>query len=120
MAKTDRQAEFDRMMVAALGTLLNKCGSRSGKIKTRAWAVLDQDPALSSFFRSVNEAGEDAWNEERMRIGRRFAQRTEGLPAEIRRDMSKDGAVKSLLPTWRDWGNLLIRHHLSDLIIIRI
>lgn len=101
--------EFDRQMIRALTTLLNKYGTRSQLIKDRAWSVLDRDPALSAFFRSVEEAGDEAWDEERYRIGRRFTLRTKSIPPEIRRDMSKDGAVNSLLPTWREWGIAILQ-----------
>jgi hypothetical protein len=96
--------EFDKAMVRALNTVMNKYGTRSERIREKAWRTLSRDPPLFAFFRSVEQAGEEAWSEERLRVGRRFAFRTVLIQPHLRREMTRDGAVWSLLGVWREWG----------------
>lgn len=103
----------DDELIAALTTLLRKDAPRHKHVLLRAWSVLQRDVALAAFFQSVEDAGSSAWEEERMRVGRRFVQRTRDLPAELRQGMSRRGAVRSLLPLWRSWGWLLVERSMT-------
>lgn len=100
---------LDDKLVRALTTLLSKYGPHHEHTRLRAWESLRQDIALAAFFISVEDAGEDAWDEERMRVARRFVERTRHLAPEFRQGMTRTGAVRSLLPLWRNWGQMLVQ-----------
>lgn len=68
-------------------------------------------PSLAAYLRSVQEA--DAWDEEiarvrRCQMDRRRARQRHGDNSDAGGGELSATAIMDLLPTWREWGNLLV------------
>lgn len=83
-------------------------GAGAGAAALRARALLFSDLPLAAYWMSVAQGGQDAWDEEKMRTRRTKARQTQGMAAELRRDVSDLGAIRSLLPLYRSWGRVLL------------
>lgn len=66
--------------------------------------ILVADRPLAVYFAAVIDGGEEAWRQERLMMGRRLLR----LPREHRGDPMSLGAIEFMLPTWRQWGQMLI------------
>lgn len=109
-----RQDQRDRRLAEAVRRLL-----RSNRAKAPGWCpqkVIDtigEDRELTAYFRSVAVEGEDAWQEEVQRLRRhqarrrRWLERRTGYRIEGTAELSVI-AITDLLPTWREWGRMLI------------
>lgn len=96
----------DRLARAAWN-LIRTDGPTAPSVVRRQWAVLAEDAALLAYFQSVHEA--NAWQEERIRIGRQFARTRVGYTDPIPgHPVNRLSAVRRLLPSWRYWGHLLL------------
>jgi len=81
-------------------------GPLAGKAIDRA--RLATDPALNAYWQSVAQSGREAWTEERMRV-RAVEEEALCSPEPEERMLALDAnAVKSLLPTYRAWGQMLL------------
>ena len=70
---------------------------------------LSSDMPLASYWASVIEGGDGAWQEEAGRIRQAHCQLMRGLDQLTGMSGFSDvGAIKSLLVFWRAWGQLLI------------
>jgi hypothetical protein len=66
------------------------------------------DRALAAFWLSVVQAGDDGWREERKRIFDRQQEALRSIDPVERLNALELDAIKSLLPVWRAWGQVLI------------
>lgn len=97
----------DAALIKAIKTLLRRDRPMSPHAVARAWRDLEADAALLAYFRSVETDGEDAWQEELIRVGRAFMAAARPLPADMRQGLNRMGAVANLLPFWRRWGAVI-------------
>jgi hypothetical protein len=74
----------------------------------RARALVFSELPLAAYWMSVAQGGRDAWDEEKTRIRRAKARQTQDMAPELRRDVSDLGAIRSLLPLYRSWGQVLL------------
>jgi hypothetical protein len=74
----------------------------------RERALLFSNLPLAAYWMSVARGGQDAWDEEKVRIRRTKARQTQDMAPELRRDVSDLGAIRSLLPLYRSWGQVLL------------
>lgn len=86
--------------------LRGDAGPLAGRAVDRA--RLATDPALHAYWQSVAQGGPEAWTEERLRVKAVEEHALQsGDPKE--RMLGLDvNAVKSLLPTYRAWGRMLL------------
>ena len=66
---------------------------------------LAADKALAAYFASVAEAGADGWKEEMDRMRGRLKH----TPPEERGDPMNVYAIRAMLPTWRAWGEVVMK-----------
>lgn len=83
-------------------------GQRQGATAVRDRALLFSDHPLAAYWLSVSHGGEPAWDEELARLRRAKAAIVQELPSELRLGMSDTGAVKGLMPLYRQWGAMLL------------
>ena len=74
----------------------------------RSRAILFSDPPLSAFWLSVDQGGDDGWQEERHRIAELMRPDIRKAPPNMRSGVDNSGAIRSLLPLYRDWGGFLM------------
>lgn len=74
----------------------------------RSRAILFSDLPLSAFWLSVSQGGEDGWQEERHRIAELMRPDVQKAPREMRSGVDNSGAIRQLLPLYRDWGRFLM------------
>lgn len=74
----------------------------------RSRAILFSDLPLSAFWLSVDQGGDDGWREERHRIAVLMRPDIYKAPQEMRQGVDNSGAIRQLLPLYRDWGGFLM------------
>jgi hypothetical protein len=74
----------------------------------RSRAILFSDLPLSAFWLSVEQGGDDGWTEERHRIAELMRPDIRRAPPNMRSGVDNSGAIRSLLPLYRDWGRFLL------------
>lgn len=104
-----RGADADYQLARIIARLL-RTGGDPGPLRLSSGDRdrLAADPALDGFWRSVAEAGPDGWREERQRVRATERQAREVADPQARLLMLDVHAVKSLLPTYRAWGRMLL------------
>lgn len=109
-----RRDQQNRRFALAIRNLLRTNRVKSpGYCPQRVIDVIEDDDALTAYFRSVALAGEDAWTEEVQRVRRRQAyrrrmrDRVTDRKTEATTELSVV-AIGDLLETWRGWGRMLI------------
>jgi hypothetical protein len=68
------------------------------------WDLLMADKPLAAYFSAVIDGGPDAWRQERALLAKRLT----GIPPDQRGDPMNVYAIKAMLPTWREWGRMII------------
>lgn len=97
------RADPEHQMAKVVWRLLGTHGRLSAADRQR----LEADVPLAAYWQSVTDAGEAGWREERDRlreVERQAAQKE--MPERLK--MLNVYAVKSMLPTWRAWGRLIM------------
>lgn len=87
-----------------------RLGGDPGPLAARAVdrARLATDPALNAFWQSVAQCGQEAWTEERLRVRAVEEEALQSADPEGRMMGLDVNAVRSLLPTYRAWGRMLL------------
>ena len=74
----------------------------------RSRAILFSDLPLSAFWLSVDQGSDDGWQEERHRIAKLMRHDVQKAPREMRSGVDNSGAIRQLLPLYREWGQFLM------------
>lgn len=111
--RTWREEQRDRELARAVRSLLREHYGKAPGWCTRAVReVVETDEELTAYLRSVAVEGDDAWEEEVERVRRQQMRRWRAARREGRKSQAAPGpsvmAILDLLPTWREWGRLLI------------
>ena len=88
---------------------LPPCRATGGEFyDIRSRATLFSDLPLSAFWLSVSGGGDDGWQEERHRIADLMRPDVQKAPREMRSGVDNSGAIRQLLPLYREWGQFLM------------
>ncbi len=103
-----RQSDWDYGTASTLVRLIRRNHTRRCTNSPREWAKLGSDRPVQAYWLSVADAGDEGWREERRRI--REIERAAAEFSDLRRVklMLDVWAVRSLLPLYRSWGQMLI------------
>jgi len=86
-----RADDLDARLARIIGMLMKAAPGRPrGKLRLPERLKLLADRPLSAYWASVSAAGDDGWREEKNRIA------------------GQRGGIRTLLPIWRAWGNVLL------------
>ena len=107
-----------RQFLIAVRTMLQVKSCQKGiRLYQRRFDLLNEDMELMTYFKSVDEHGEDCWKDEESRVRKRM-QELFPKPILSKQQLKKatsDGAgnlsleaINDLLETWRSWGKLLL------------
>ena len=70
--------------------------------------LLSADPAVEAFWKSVAATGPEAWQEEKLRVKRVEEAALDSDDPEVRLLALDAYAVRSLMDTYRAWGQMLL------------
>ena len=102
-------ADQERQLARVLVRLL-RAAADAGPLRCRDADMrrLEADPQVLAFWRSVAASGPDGWREERRRV-KEVENEAVRSPDPVERLLALDvNAVRSLLPTYRAWGRMLM------------
>ncbi|WP_395452495.1 hypothetical protein ACHMW5_04195 [Azospirillum melinis] len=108
-----REEQRDRELARAVRSLLREhYGKSAGWCTAAVREAIEADEELTAYLRSVAVEGDDAWEEEVERVRRQQMRRWRTARREGRKPQAAPGpslmAILDLLPTWREWGRMLI------------
>ncbi|CAO3455478.1 hypothetical protein [Azospirillum argentinense] len=108
-----REDQRDRELARAVRSLLRQhFGKEPGWCTAAVREVIETDEELTAYLRSVAVEGDDAWEQEVERVRRQQMRRWRAARREGRNHQAAPGpsliAIMDLLPTWREWGRMLI------------
>jgi len=110
-----KATDKDYGLARAIVRLLGRGGSeRCAGLMAGERRRLNADPDVAAYWQSVEDAGDDGWREERERIRNveRLATKTNSEHGHLL--MLDVYAARSLMPTYRAWGRILIEAGLSN------
>lgn len=104
-----RAADGDLQLARIILRLL-RAGGDPGPLRCHRihMGILEAEPAVLAYWRCAAAAGREGWREERQRI-KAVQQATVVSADPDERALAIDvNAIKSLMPTYRAWGRLLL------------
>jgi len=107
-----------RQFLIAVRTMLQVKSCQKGiRLYQKRYDLLNEDIELMTYFKSVDEHGEDCWKDEESRVRKRMQEifPKPFLSRQQIKTATSDGAgnlsleaINDLLETWRSWGRLLL------------
>lgn len=104
-------ADSNYAYARAIVRLLRRGDEPMSASTRRHWNTLRQDPTLHAYWQSVADAGRSGWHEERERVRVVQAKAFKSDESTERYLILDLPAVKSLLPTYRNWGLYLLQYN---------
>jgi hypothetical protein len=101
----DRDLQLARIVLRLL-----RAGGDPGSLRCHRihMEILEAEPDVLAYWRSVAAAGQEGWREERQRVKAAEQAAANSNDSHERALVMDVNAIKALMPTYRAWGRLLL------------